>query len=562
MAVVVLTDPPWTLPFTPFPRDKLILIANSSVDWSYRTCQYYCSVRGIPEANILQVAMGNGGAADLPPSYWNGNRATYNTLLTQPLRTLMISLRAVAMIIGPGCPSNILYEWYTGGFGFIGLEELVGCTLQFVDGDLTNYRAGGAGGDNSLRRLTDVDHNQNMIYITSWPACLAEFEGQFSAAYGIQYQIPDWTDTSWVGTVAHIVVPPADKTALVANGNMHDTVYNPTSSAARAGYPHFPIGRLGFASWGGGFAGGPPIPETEQRVLQIINDTTRAMSEHNVYEARLKPMLFNLAGNAQDGGINSKEGWSSLCNLANHWGMNTLYGYFDVATSTTLVQEKTPLVNAKYNQAKILTNEVEQEFYFMVGVWSNFDPAPATIYSPPYSTSWKPMLGASAIMGPSDGFQYVQNALTRGASAGMIDYGHVTSGTEVRAFGFWHSILRGMSWLEASAYFRFRGTIAAGDPLWAPYALTKEVFDMSARYNDPPTEIFGARGGTTINVSGGNHVVSGRAIYVGGTGDVSVLAQNGETLTYKNVPVGAHLIVSFTTVFQSGTTATDLLALR
>lgn len=51
------------------------------------------------------------------------------------------------------------------------------------------------------------------------------------------------------------------------------------------------------------------------------------------------------------------------------------------------------------------------------------------------------------------------------------------------------------------------------------------------------------------------------AIYVGGTGDVTVVTIGGETVTFKAVPVGTTLRVNCSKVKSTGTTATLLLAL-
>ncbi len=55
-----------------------------------------------------------------------------------------------------------------------------------------------------------------------------------------------------------------------------------------------------------------------------------------------------------------------------------------------------------------------------------------------------------------------------------------------------------------------------------------------------------------------------RAIYVGGTGDVKVTmaGEGASVVTFKAVPVGTVLMISVVQVFATGTTATNLVALR
>ncbi|HXU01265.1 MAG TPA: hypothetical protein VN903_09750 [Polyangia bacterium] len=51
------------------------------------------------------------------------------------------------------------------------------------------------------------------------------------------------------------------------------------------------------------------------------------------------------------------------------------------------------------------------------------------------------------------------------------------------------------------------------------------------------------------------------AIYVGVTGDIAVVGQNGVPVTFKAVPVGQRLDVQARRVNAAGTTATNLVAL-
>lgn len=52
-----------------------------------------------------------------------------------------------------------------------------------------------------------------------------------------------------------------------------------------------------------------------------------------------------------------------------------------------------------------------------------------------------------------------------------------------------------------------------------------------------------------------------RGIYVGVTGDVVAVGQNGTAITFKNVPQGSVLPIEAKRVNSTGTTATDLVGL-
>lgn len=67
----------------------------------------------------------------------------------------------------------------------------------------------------------------------------------------------------------------------------------------------------------------------------------------------------------------------------------------------------------------------------------------------------------------------------------------------------------------------------------------------------------------TVDISGGDHALRCRALYVGGTGNV-VCRLIGSTadVTFSAVPVGTVLPISLKKVTQNGTTATLMVALK
>lgn len=56
-------------------------------------------------------------------------------------------------------------------------------------------------------------------------------------------------------------------------------------------------------------------------------------------------------------------------------------------------------------------------------------------------------------------------------------------------------------------------------------------------------------------------VISARALYIGGAGNVAVTALDGSTATFTSVPAGTILPVVVTKVMATGTTATNIVAL-
>lgn len=70
------------------------------------------------------------------------------------------------------------------------------------------------------------------------------------------------------------------------------------------------------------------------------------------------------------------------------------------------------------------------------------------------------------------------------------------------------------------------------------------------------------RGASTITPSDSANLENPvSAIYVGGTGNLSVVMANGESATFTNVPVGV-LEIAVVKVLSTGTTATGLVGLK
>jgi hypothetical protein len=50
-----------------------------------------------------------------------------------------------------------------------------------------------------------------------------------------------------------------------------------------------------------------------------------------------------------------------------------------------------------------------------------------------------------------------------------------------------------------------------------------------------------------------------RALYIGGAGNVRLVARDGGTVTYANVPAGSRLPIRASRVLATGTTATSII---
>ncbi len=86
------------------------------------------------------------------------------------------------------------------------------------------------------------------------------------------------------------------------------------------------------------------------------------------------------------------------------------------------------------------------------------------------------------------------------------------------------------------------------DPQSIPGALQEMVPNSSFR-PVTPSDTYAIKGGPA------------RALYVGGTGDVAALNENGVAVTFAAVPAGAVLPIATARVNETGTTATNIVAL-
>ncbi len=86
------------------------------------------------------------------------------------------------------------------------------------------------------------------------------------------------------------------------------------------------------------------------------------------------------------------------------------------------------------------------------------------------------------------------------------------------------------------------------DPMSIPGALQEMVPNSSFR-TVTPSDTHPIKGGPA------------RALYVGGTGDVAALNENGVAVTFAGVPAGAVLPIATSRVNATNTTATNIVAL-
>lgn len=76
------------------------------------------------------------------------------------------------------------------------------------------------------------------------------------------------------------------------------------------------------------------------------------------------------------------------------------------------------------------------------------------------------------------------------------------------------------------------------------------------------TDAFAATDAYSVTAADSDLEFPCRAVYVGGTGDLTVMMASGNTVTFPSVPAGAILPIQCKQIRSTDTTATDLVALR
>jgi len=85
-------------------------------------------------------------------------------------------------------------------------------------------------------------------------------------------------------------------------------------------------------------------------------------------------------------------------------------------------------------------------------------------------------------------------------------------------------------------------------------------------YNQEPHMTVGILGGEAVDISSGNHTITKRpcrGLWVGTGGNVKIAAADGDDITFTNVQSGTLIpLADAATVYQTGTTASNMLALK
>lgn len=480
------TVQPWRIPTGRIDRSRIIVVANTDVSWSLSECEYYCAARGIPLTNIIAIALGNGGSPTVTASIWNAVTAA-NVIATifTPLGAKARAMYATGVLLGPGVPVGCQFPNETG------TPKVAAMTDVMAVAGWPGENAYAPGTPWTASELHARDLGSGFIIA----ACGASFYIQLGRTLtNWSYCFPGatpYTPTNeplsdaynWPLTSIHALPDTSLRFSSLptygATQSIGHPVYHwgaPASLSSKAACaPGLPVGRIGFASLGGGTLSSPPYAETQAIVRDLVDRTTALMESHRQGEAIRKPVLFNLT--EVDGGIKSAVKWSYLRWLCEQWGIVTKYAYKNAAGTDAEALGYSPTVSQVYDGAAMTAGSVvDQDYYMMVGGWDNID-----FNAAPYANAWKPLPGAGVLMGPSNGFQASNRALERGAICCKNDAVHTITNAINNEPVVFHNLLRGMTWLEAFFFGGCSGSYPCGDPLWAPYGFDDVYIPRKSR---------------------------------------------------------------------------------
>lgn len=429
---------------------KLIVVANSDVAWSLRTCQYYCQQRGIPETNILSCALGSNNTTWTPT-----DNAQIVTSYFTPVRTKLASIsRPQGILLGPGVPSRVKWKdfWLfvtdqyvkqdgVNDYGYPSMSELAGYTRSKTEADFETW---GVRADVTQTNFILVDDVTRISPILGYSY---DFLGEANtAARYEEYVMPAG------GTSSHRRTPEADTQKL--GGTLNKFV---------------PVGRIGWTAWS-------PygVTESEATVRRAIDNATKASRTYNSASIKALPILVSLYNTSSD----EHTYWSAQGKMLRDRGYNVKWAYNENQTPSVNAEANLPAAGASYTNADNIT---DFEYYLHIGTVTNH-------YADTNPNSWKPVLGASSVLFASFGYSQAIYDLANkdGAVSGITAFTHWTAGTS--NMGIVHNLLRGFSYLEASYFAGTTGLyVPCGDPLYAPFAPERLLNNVASTKVSIPT---------------------------------------------------------------------------
>lgn len=420
---------PWQCPLPTLDRARVLIVANTSVAWSEATTLYYCQQRGIPAANILPLALGSGALLTL------ADNAALQALLFTPLQALIVARQALAVLIGPGCPTRVNWDATHAGSG-VDLQQLASHAPLYAGRVLTMQELVGG-------------------WVAGYDGFARVCAGVAQSVFGLnaEYQ-PSWDE-----------VPVLYQAGTWRGGQVYQCAH-PDLYRYFGSLPHHQLigGRVG-----PGNRGEPDgQPHTEAQARAIIDNATAAMQARSGAAARALPHLLHLGAM---NGFSDPSYLSRLYPLLTGWGLNIRYLHRTGVSAARLDAPAGGPDEVPYTVAQIAAGGLAPDPIFCaLGVAANTE-----IYGPQganFRAQWPPLPGGLSLLGPSEGSYYAHANMAAGAVGGTASPTHPTALGVTGLFGMFLHLLQGLSVAEA-AYWgscQHAEAVPAGEPLYVPYA--------------------------------------------------------------------------------------------
>ncbi len=420
-------------------------------------CEYYCIARGIPIANILEIALGTN------TSYCSVPGRDVYTYIYLPLLQRITSLQAQAVLLGPGTPILIELDLYTytagtyvkGGVGYPALCGLAG----------------------SSRHLSTLGYNNTNVVVGCTPSsaggwsCLSitnltvglPLNGKTAAGWSAQIG----SSTPWTDLFGNEPFINPDTSTTISGSSTWRPVRALGTKETSESFPLYQAtGKVGV---GNGWTGTPQI-ETEAYCKNLIDTATKYDRGNTLSSVLKKPIIV---------GLSSVLGWDindqfCLVSYLRHIGFTNVKWYHSGLTTPSVsfdnVQD-TPL----YPASTVINNAlVDVEVAALFGDIGNDNMATNNDAGADARINfYKPVLGAVAALSPSYGFNWGVNLLRRSGEGVMslTNTRHITGAHTYQHGWYIYNLLAGLSGLEACYYTEwvFDYIWPAGDPLYRPF---------------------------------------------------------------------------------------------
>ena len=422
--MATLATLPWSLPFADVDPTRILYVYDTALPWAGQFAQDYCSLHGIPAANILALTLP--GTPYQSNYVWTTGGVTLVDCSNLVLNSFMLPLRAAlnarscnTVLLGPAMPVRVLtWSIATAGQAAPSLRALP--SLTSIISQLLI----------AIPEIDPLDPGQYLCARESasgsgnWRVATSNSVGAAAAYQNFTFITQDANTGSaveklFIGSDNQAAIPTAQQCVDITQRANTNT-----------GWTN--VGVIGWPDWSAGPASYTP-PMTQAAATALLNNSEAALAaQTTAVAARSQPILFFMN---TIGGV-STSNWQAMCNqlrlptAQSGWALpNVKFAYAEAGSYVS----GTPLPAECFaTPAQIAAGTVPGAplpYKLQAGGTLN-----NAIYDP--ATGWATVSvplkgGASFISGPSFGYwQNLRDLASKSAASGSTDTSHLTSGQD------------------------------------------------------------------------------------------------------------------------------------